>query len=318
MGFAVVVAFAVGVVVLLVVGHEVPHREAVVGRDEVDGGHRPPRGALIEVGGPGQPRGEFAQRGRFAAPEVTDCVAVFAVPLRPLRREVAHLVPAGANVPRLGDQLDLRDDRVLLDEFEEGGQLVHVVELPGQGGGEVEAEPVHVHLGDPVPQGVHEQLQGVRVADVERVAGARVVHVVLLVAVHQPVVRRVVDALEGQRGAEVVAFGGVVVHHVQDHFDAGLVQVADHGLEFLDLLPDVAGGAVGVLRGEEADGVVAPVVVQALLLERAVIDELVDGHELDRGDAELLQVLDDGRVRNAGVGAALLLRELRGGARSGP
>ena len=143
---------------------------------------------LVEVGGAGDAGGEFAQGGRFAAPEVADGVAVLSVPFRPLRREVAHLVAAGANVPRLGDELDLGDDRVLLDEFEEGGELVHVVELAGQGGGEVEAEAVHVHLGDPVAQGVHEQLQGVGLADVERVAGARVVHVVLLVALHQPVV----------------------------------------------------------------------------------------------------------------------------------
>ena len=68
-----------------------------------------------------------------------------------------------------------------------------------------------------------------------------------------------------------------------------LCSVADHGLELLDLVPDVAGGAVGVLRREEADGVVAPVVGQALLLQRAVVDELVHGHQLDRGDAELLR-----------------------------
>ena len=108
----------------------------------------------------------------------------------------------------------------------------------------------------------------------------------------------------------MVAFGGVVVDHVQDHFDAGPVQGADHGLEVLDLLAGVAGGAVGVLRREEADGVVAPVVVQALVLQGAVIDELVHGHQFDGGDAELLQVRDDRRVRHAGVGAALLLGDL--------
>ena len=91
----------------------------------------------------------------------------------------------------------------------------------------------------------------------------------------------------------------------------GLVQVADHGLELLDLVPHIAGGAVGVLRGEEADGVVAPIVVEALLLERAVVDELVDGHQFDRGDAELLQVLNHRRVRDAGIGAALLFGDLR-------
>ena len=93
------------------------------------------------------PPNELADGALLAAPEVADGVAVLAVPLGPLRREVAHLVAAGADVPRLGDQLDLADDRVLLHEVEEGRQPVDVVELAGKGRGEVEAEPVDVHLG---------------------------------------------------------------------------------------------------------------------------------------------------------------------------
>ena len=46
------------------------------------------------------------------------------------------------------------------------------------------------------------------------------------------------------------------------------------------------------MRGEEADGVVSPVVAQAFFLKEAVVDELVDGHELDGRDAQLLQVFD--------------------------
>jgi hypothetical protein len=47
-----------------------------------------------------------------------------------------------------------------------------------------------------------------------------------------------------------------------------------------------------VVGGEEADRVVAPVVAQALLDQEVVVDELVHGQQLDRGDAEPLQVLD--------------------------
>ena len=63
------------------------------------------------------------------------------------------------------------------------------------------------------------------------------------------------------------------------------------------------------MRREEPDGVVAPVVRQTLLHEVRVVDELVDGHELDRGDPEGLQVVDDRGMRHAGVGAAQLLRD---------
>ncbi len=181
---AVVVVLAVGLVVLLVVGDQVAQGEAVVRGDEVDAGERPATGVLVEVGGAGESGGELTQR-RLAAPEVAHGVAVGAVPLRPLGREVADLVATGTDVPRLGDQLHLADDRVLLHELEERGQPVDLVELARQRRGEVEAEAVDVHLGDPVAQRVHDQLQRVRVADVEGVPRARVVHVVLRLVLHR-------------------------------------------------------------------------------------------------------------------------------------
>ena len=46
-------------------------------------------------------------------------------------------------------------------------------------------------------------------------------------------------------------------------------------LEFGDLPAAVTGRAVFAVRGEEADAVVTPVVPQALLLQVAVLDELV-------------------------------------------
>src|SRR6185312_13383994 len=98
----------------------------------------------------------------------------------------------------------------------------------GQGGGQVEPEAVDVHFQHPVAQRVHDQLQGVRVPRVEAVAGAGVVLVQPQVLVDQPVIGLVVDAAEVDRGAQVVAFGGVVVHHVEDYLDTGFVQAAHH------------------------------------------------------------------------------------------
>ena len=284
-----------------------------MGRDEVDARHRAASRVLVVVGRSRQSRGELAQR-RLAAPEVADGVAVGAVPLGPLGREVADLVAARADVPRLGDQLHLADDRVLLHELEEGRQPVDVVELARQRGRQVEAEPVDVHLGHPVAQGVHDQLQRVGLAHVEGVPGAGVVHVVAGVVLHQPVVRRVVDALEAQRRTEVVALRGVVVDDVEDDLDAGGVHGAHHLLELLHLLADlvlgVGGAGVLLVRREEAEGVVAPVVAQPLLLQRAVVHELVDGHQLERRDAELGEVVGDRGVGEAGVRAAQLLGDL--------
>ena len=247
---------------------------------------------LVEVGAAGEAVGELAERLIGAAPEVADGVAVLAVPLRPERREVADLVAAFADVPRLGDQLHLADDRILLDEVEERRQPVDVVQLARERRREVEAEAVDVHLDHPVAQAVHDQLQHVRVPHVERVAGAGVVHVVAPVVGDEPVVGGVVDALERQHRAEVVALGGVVVDDVEDHLDARRVQRLDQLLELLHLLAALAARGVLVVRREVADRVVAPVVAQAALDEVRVVDELVDRQQLDRGDAEPLQVLD--------------------------
>src|SRR5690606_37342951 len=169
---AVPAALAVGLVVLVLVGDEVVQGETVVAGDEVDGGGRTPAVVLVQVAGAGQPGGELRQRGRLAAPQVADRVAVAAVPLGPPGREVAHLVAAGTDVPRLGDQLDLGEHRVLLHQVEERAQPVHFVQFAGQCGGEVEAEAVHVHLGDPVAQRIHDQLEDVRRTHEQAVAGA--------------------------------------------------------------------------------------------------------------------------------------------------
>ena len=85
------------------------------------------------------------------------------------------------------------------------------------------------------------------------------------------------------------------------------MQLAHHGLELEYLLAELARRAVGVVRGEEADRVVAPVVGEAALQQRRVLYELVDRHELDRRHAEVRQVLDHGGVADRGVGPADVL-----------
>src|SRR5271165_6573466 len=98
---------------------------------------------------------------------------------------------------------------------------------------------------------------------VKAVAAAGVVQVDRRVAVTKPVVGGVVDAAEGQRRTERARLRGVVVDDVEYHLDACLVQRFHHRLEFGDLTMRFGRGGVGVLRREEADGVVAPVVRQS-------------------------------------------------------
>src|SRR5450631_2781064 len=76
---AVLVTLSVGIVVLLVEGHEVPQGETIVCDNEVDRGDRAPGRVLVQVAGSRQPRGELAQGGTLAAPEVAHGVAELAV-----------------------------------------------------------------------------------------------------------------------------------------------------------------------------------------------------------------------------------------------
>ena len=308
---AVAVVLAVGHVELVLVGDHVGESETVVRGDEVDAGVGSTALCLVQVRGPGQARGQLPEPPRGAAPDVAHAVAVATVPFRPQRREVADLVAAFADVPGLCDELHLADDRVLLDEIEERAEAVDVVQLPGECRREVETESVDVHLLDPVPQAVHDQLQYVRVAHVQAVAGAGVVHVDRWVLGVESVVRPVVETLETDHRTAAAALGGVVVDHVEDDLDPRLVQGLHHDLELLDLLTALSADGVFVVRGEEPDRVVAPVVAQAHLDQAPVVDELVCGHQFDRRHTQLVQVVDHGWGTEAQVGAPMLFGNAR-------
>ena len=172
--------------------------------------------------------------------------------------------------------------------------------LAPERGGEVEAEAVDVHLLDPVAQRIGDQLQHARVGHVDGVAAARVIDIEARIVRPETIVGRVVDAAERQRRAEVVALRGVIVDHVQEDLDAGVVEALDHGFEFADR----AAGEIALLGREKADRVVAPVVGQTLGEQTPVLDEGLHRHQLDRGDAELEQVVDDRRMAEAGERAA--------------
>src|SRR5436305_372297 len=98
---AVLVVLAVRLVVPVVVGDEVIEREPVMRGDEVDAGPGFAAAVIENVAGSAKARSERARRG-LAAPEVAHRIAEFVVPLRPPRREAAHLVAARATIPRLG------------------------------------------------------------------------------------------------------------------------------------------------------------------------------------------------------------------------
>ena len=117
-----------------------------------------------------------------------------------------------------------------------------------------------------------------------------------------------------KRRAELVAFAGVVVDDVEQHLDAGGVQVRDHRPE----LAHAVAADEAVVGGEEVDRAVAPVVAQPAADEMLLVDDRVDGQQLDGGDAELDQIIDHRGRAQSGEGAALRLAEPPGAAWCSP
>ena len=62
------------------------------------------------------------------------------------------------------------------------------------------------------------------------------------------------------------------------------------------------------MRRKKANRVISPVIAQALCLQERIVDELVDGHQLQRGDPQVFQIL-----HHTGVGeACICAADLRG------
>ena len=97
----------------------------------------------------------------------------------------------------------------------------------------------------------------------------------------------------------MVALAGVVVDDVENHLEPGGVERLHHRLELAHLLAVRAARAEALVGREEAQGVVAPVVGQPAAGEKTLGDRLVHREQLDRGDPQLLEVLDRRRVAEA-------------------
>ena len=85
------------------------------------------------------------------------------------------------------------------------------------------------------------------------------------------------------------------------------MQRSDHRLELTHLVPARIGGRVARLRREVADGVVAPVVDQAVADELIGVEKMMHRHQLHRCHAQLLQMVERCGVRQSGIGSAQVL-----------
>ena len=190
---SVAVAFAVRLIVLVVVADQILQRETVMRGNEVDA--RPGTAATIteDVGRARHPRRHVGDEASIAFPEAPHDIAILAVPLGPTRREITELIAARANVPGFADQLNIGQLGILAERVEECAALRIFSAFARQGRREIEAEPVDVHVAGPITQRVGHELQHPRVVQVERVSGTGKILIIAAV-VCQPVIRQVVDS----------------------------------------------------------------------------------------------------------------------------
>ena len=182
--------------------------------------------------------------------------------------------------------------------------------VAAQGRREIEAEAVHVHLLDPVPQRGEDQVHHMHRARIQGAAGPGDVEEAAVIG---PVVLEAVQAAQGEGGPVGPALGGVVVDHVEDDLETGRVQAAHHGLDLVDHGLR-AGGLRGRrgqrrLRGEERQRRVAPVVRQPQPRQMRLVHRRMDGQQLEAGHPEAAQIAGHRRMAEPRVGAALLRRE---------
>src|SRR6476661_132847 len=107
------VLLAVRFVVLVVVRNEIVQREAIVRGNEIDARPRFAATAVKEIARCSEARSELGHFAFVALPVRANRVAVLVVPFGPTGRKLSDLIASGTNVPRLCDELYLRQNRIL-------------------------------------------------------------------------------------------------------------------------------------------------------------------------------------------------------------
>src|SRR5688572_15573928 len=106
-----------------------------------------------------------------------------------------------------------------MDDVEECRQPIDIVQLAREHRSEIEAKTIDVHLGNPVAQRIHDELDRARMLHVETVASPGEIDAETRILGIEPVVRLAVDSSERERRTEMGSLTRVVVHDVKDHLE---------------------------------------------------------------------------------------------------
>ena len=257
------------------------------------------------IGRAGDAGGDFTDHAGVSAPEFSRRVAETVVPFAPGGGKGAEPVAARPEVPGLGDEFQIPQDRVLVDRRQQRRMRVETFGAAGKGGGEVETEAVHPAVKRPNAQGVHGEAQDGGMVEPQDVAAAGVIDISGGVGGIEPVESRVVEAAQRDGRAVGVALAAVVQHHVDQDLESGVLQGGDAFAHFAPAARREP--RVGRAKG---DRIIAPVIGQARRAQMALIHPGGAGRQLQGGHAKLSQVGQSRRMGEAGEGSAQILRQV--------
>jgi len=140
-------------VVFFAIAHQVLKGEAIMACDEIDAGPWPAAPMIEDVARSGNARREIAQLTPVTPPEAPQRIAISVIPLGPSGRKSAELVGVLSDIPRLRDQLDRSQHRILLQRRKKARRGIEgAIRATGKARRQVEAKSIDMHFFDPVAQ----------------------------------------------------------------------------------------------------------------------------------------------------------------------
>ena len=127
--------------------------------DEIDRRPRAPAQCGEQVRVASDAAGDGPQWTVSIVPMVAYEITVPVIPFSPRSGERADLVAAGADIPRLGDELDLGENRVLGNSVEKDAMGIEcAVASSCKRGCQVKSEPINMEFLYPIAKGIEGQL----------------------------------------------------------------------------------------------------------------------------------------------------------------
>lgn len=176
-------------------------------------------------------------------PEFACAIAETVVPFRERNAEFTGTPAVRAAIPWFHDHFEIAEQHVGAQSVQEWMVAGEFTVETCKRRREIESESVDANAFGPIAQRIHGERGDVRVGEIKRIAAAGGIVQATHLVFGASIVRQIVKSTPTYGRSFRSGFAGVVVDHVHNHFETGLVQCAHHVNDFL-----AYGGGAGLLR----------------------------------------------------------------------